>query len=85
MKDSFIELSVTSYSEETMFGIFRSMSFEELLKEYSVTLKAYYAYFSEGVFGCVGFEYLDGVIQIMRIVICERVLQSRSVSIDGLV
>lgn len=83
MKDSFIELSVTSYSEETMFGIFRSMSFEELLKEYSATLKAYYAYFSEGVFGCVGFEYLDGVVQIMRIVICERILQYYSMVCDG--
>lgn len=84
MKDLFIEVSVMSYSEEAMYNIFRSMPFDELLKEYSVTLKAFHAYLFAGVCKCVGFEYLDGVIQIMRIVICERVTPFHSVLNDGL-
>lgn len=75
-----VEFYMPDYSIEHCYGIYESMPMEELICEYELALKVLALYDDSEVghvSGSIVWEYANAVAQIMRNVICERMIRYR--------
>lgn len=75
-----LDFYMPKYSIEHCYAIYESMSIDDLICEYQLTLKVL-ELFSEcendNVSCSIVWEYASAIAQVMRNVLCERIVQYR--------